>query len=405
MVLIPAPDLDLRNEEQLAAEAIARVSGALTVDRVVSQIAVLRAAITILQSGNAPAPICPELTNANPSSPHTVLLEVQGWLLGQQARRINQLPVRDEIEFHRLFGIEERDATPATTSLQFTVANVPLNTAVTVPGGTVVSTTDKAYSFATDIDLVIPYGNANGTVTATRTVAGATLLSPDVLTVMTDVIAFVSAVTNPSAVDSGTEAETVDAALQRARNYQRRGERLVSARDLEDAILEDIMLGAGIVKAFPFVKAGDFSSLNHLKAGYTTVVVMTPTGAVVTDAVKAQITEMLEQAIGAQFIYIIDPQFRTFSVEANLKLEGLTPQSAILAAVERSLRDFYAAKTGNFGRKILRAEIIAVIEGTTGVDRIASDNNGPIVQSPGADVDLAPYELPKLVNVTLHVVN
>ena len=405
MTLIPAPDLDLRNEELLAAQAIAYVSGGLTVDRINSWFVIWQEMRAQIESGAVVVPVCPELTNANPSSPHTVLLEAMAWVMAQGARRINQLPVRDEIEFHRLFGIELRTATPATTSLQFTVANVPLNTAVTVPAGTVVSASDASYSFTTDVDLVIPFGDASGTVTATRTVVGATLLSSNVLSVMTDVIAFVGSVTNTVAVDSGTDAETVDQALSRARNYQRRGQRLVSAADLESAILEDILLGAGIVKAFPLVIAGDFSALNHLHAGHTTVVVMTPAGNPVTSEVKARITEMMQQAIGAQFIYVIDPQFRTFSVECNLKLEGLTPQSAILPAVERNLRAFYAAKIGNFGRKILRAEIIAVIESTSGVDRIASGNDGPIVQSPGADVDLAPYELPKLVNVTLHVVS
>src|SRR5258708_18545170 len=117
---------------------------------------------------------------------------------------------------------------------------------------------------------------------------------------MTDVVAFVDSVANSAAVDSGTNAETVEQALQRAVNYQRRGERLVSARDLEDAILEDILLGAGIVKAFPFVKAGDFSALNHLKAGHTTVGVMTPTGSASSVAVQTQVTEAMQQASGAQ---------------------------------------------------------------------------------------------------------
>ncbi len=158
------------------------------------------------------------------------------------------------------------------------------------------------------------------------------------------------------------------------------------------------------MKAFPFVKAGDFSALNHLKAGHTTVVVMTPTGSAISVAVKTQITEAMQQAIGAQFIYVIDPIFSVFSVRANIKIEGLTSENAIKAGVEKNLRDFYAAKKGNFGRAILRAEVIAIIEGTSGVDRIVSDADGPIVDSPGADRGLAPYELPKLVDVTLTVV-
>jgi uncharacterized phage protein gp47/JayE len=406
MGLLQPPDLDIRDEEQFAAEAIGRVSGGLDVDRLNSQIEERRRLLSLMLAGGLPSvPICPELTNANPSSPHTVLLETLAWAMAQQARRINQLPVRDEIEFHRLFGIEVREATPAVTTLQFSVGSVPADTDVTLPAGTLVSTADNVYTFDTQEDLVIPFGELTGTVPATRTVAGATLLSPGVLTVMTDVIAFVTGVTNPDAVDSGTDDETVEQALARARNYQRRGQRLVSARDLEDAILEDILLGAGIVKAFPFVIDGNFSSLGHPHAGHTTVVVMTPAGNPVSDDVKAVIRTTMQEAIGAQFIYLSDPQFSDFTIEASIKIEGLTPQSAIKAGVESNLRTFYAAKKGNFGRRILRSEIIAVIEGTPGVDRIASDTNGPIVQSPGADIDLAPYELPRLGTVNLTVVN
>jgi uncharacterized phage protein gp47/JayE len=395
MGLIPAPILDDRNDEQLAAQISARVTGSLGVVRIDAQIRYLQELRGLVAGGQLPPPICPELTNANPSSPHTVLLEVLAWTMSQQQRKINQLPVRDQIEFHRLFGIELREATNATTSLQFTSDG---QNDATIPAGTEVATEDGSIVFTTDEELFIPADpeNTTGTVTATRTVRGITLLSPGTLTKLSDVIAFVTAVTNPDVVDSGTEAETVEQALTRARNYQRRGERLVSARDIEDAILEDILLGAGIVKAFPLIKEGDFDPLNHPKAGHTTVVVMTPTGNAVSDYVKAVINSAMQQAIGAQFIYIEDPHYVAFTVEANVKLETLVSQTAVLAAIEKNLRDFYAPKRGNFGRKILRSEIIAIIEGTPGVDRIDSDDDGPIVQSPAADLEVAPYELPKL---------
>jgi uncharacterized phage protein gp47/JayE len=407
MSLIPPPILDDRNDEQLAAEMIGRVTGSLDVTRIDAQILALRKLRDLVDAGALPPAICPELTNANPSSPHTVILEVLAWAMSQQQRKINQLPERDEIEFHRLFGIELREATKATTTLRFTSDG---QNDATIPAETEVSTEDGTIVFTTDEELLIPADpdNMTGTVTATRNVAGVTLLSAGTLTKMSDVIAFITAVTNTSAVDSGTDAESVEQALTRARNYQRRAERLVSARDVEDAILEDILLGAGIVKAFPFVRAGDFSALNHLHAGETTVVVMTPTGNPVTDEVKALITDAMEEAIGAQFIYVVDPQYVAFTVEANVKLESLVSQSAVLAAIEKRLRDFYAAKKGNFGRKILRSEIIAIIEGTPGVDRIQSDDDGPIVQSPAADMNVAPYQLPKLNaapgGVILHVV-
>ncbi len=407
MALIPVPVLDDRNDEQLAAQAIARATGVLDPARIDADIRKLTELKLLIQAGALPPAICSELTNANPSSPHTVLLEAFAWLCGQQQYKINQLPIRDQIEFHRLFNIELREATNATTTLRFTSDG---QNEATIPEGTEVSTADGTIVFTTDEELVIPADpeNITGEVTATCTVAGVQLLSPNTLTEMQDVIAFVAGVANPASVDSGTDAETIEQALTRARNYQRRGERLVSARDLEEVILEEILLGAGIVKAFPFVMAGDFSALNYVKAGHTTVIVMTPAGNAFSDAVKAYITDTMQQAIGSQFIYVSDPQYVAFTVEANVKLEGLTPQSTVLAAIERRLRDFYAPKKGNFGRRILRSEIIAIIEGTPGVDRIQSDGEGPIVQSPSADLTVEPYQMPKLNaapgGVSLHVV-
>jgi len=403
MALLVPPDLDIRDEEQLAAESIGRVSGSLTVERIDSQILSLRKLRSLVESGTLNAPICPELVNANPSSPHTVLLETFGWLMAQQSRRINQLPERDQIEFHRLFGIELREPTVATTTLQFTVTAIE-DTDVVIPDQTQVSTPDGQFTFETDQEIIIPWPETTASVGATRRIAGRVLLAPNVLTEMADPIAFVESVTNPQPVDSGTDAESVDEALARARNYQRRAERLVSARDLEDAILEDVLLGAGIVKAFPLIMAGDFTDLNHPRAGHTTVVVMTDTGNAVSEEVKARIVDSMQQAIGSQFLYIIDPLFVEFSIQASIKIEGITPQTAIKAGVEKALRDFYSTKRGNFGRPILRSEIIAIIEGTPGVDRIASDVNGPIVGNPAADVVLRPYELPKLNTVTLNVV-
>jgi hypothetical protein len=388
--------LDIRNEEQLAALAIARVAGARTLERIDEQLLELRAERLLVESGSLPAPVCPELSNSNPSSPHTVLLETMGWLLAQMARRINQLPVRDEIEFHRLFGIEVREAALATTTLSFTGGEIE----TVVPAGTLVATSDRRFIFATNEILHLPDGETRA-VSATCTAPGAVLLLPDTLTVMVDAIAYVDSVTNPAAVDSGSSAESVDQALARARNFQRRALRLVSAKDVEDFIFEEVLQRNGIVKVFPFVKAGDFGAYH---AGHSTIVVMTSTGNPVSTEIKTAIIDQLTQLIGSQFPYVSDPQFVAFNVDAEIKIEGIAPQLTIKAAVERNLRAFYATRIGNFGRRILRSEVIAVIEGTPGVDRINSDEDGPIVGSPAADVVLAPYQLPKLDSVTLTVV-
>ena len=81
-----------------------------------------------------------------------------------------------------------------------------------------------------------------------------------------------------------------------------------------------------------------------------------------------------------------------------------SPSDAVVALIERNLRNFYSASRENFGRPILRSEIIAVIEGTAGVDRIVVPESGVIIASPVVDTKLVEYQLPKLVNVTINVV-
>src|SRR5882672_3695365 len=117
---IPAPILDPRSEEQLAAQAIARVSGGWTTGLIDSRIKALQELRVLVAAGGL-IPACPELTNANPSSPHTALLEAQGWVAGQQLYYFNQVPDLNRIEFARLFKIELKAATRATTILRFSV--------------------------------------------------------------------------------------------------------------------------------------------------------------------------------------------------------------------------------------------------------------------------------------------
>lgn len=398
--LVPAPILDIRDEELLAAQAIARISGPLSVAHIDSDIEMLRQLREMVAAGGLPAPICPELTNANPSSPHTALIEVFAWLVAQITYRINQLPEKNQIEFARLFGITLREETKATTTLTFAVAP-PVNTSVVIPAGATVQTPDGLFAFTTATEKVIPYGSADRSVLAERTVAGRTLLSPNVLTVMVDPVAWVTSVTNASAVDSGNDRESVAAALERARNFQRKGERLVSAADIEAEIFDNVLRGNGVVRAFPFVKDGDFSA-NH--PGHTTVVVMTRNATPIDAATKELINASLKKLVGSQFVYIKDPTFVAFDVSSQARLTGISPQNAVVAAIEANLRSFYAATQANFGRPILRSEIIAIIEGTPGVQQIVAQPGGAILALPAADVVLAPYAIPKLNTVSTNVV-
>lgn len=400
--LIPAPDLEIRDEEQFAGEAIGRVSSGLTAARVRSQIEERRRLLDLILAGAlTDPPICPELANANPSAPHTVQLEAEAWLLAQQGYRINQIPKKNQIAFANLFNIGLREAEPATTMLEFTIGP-PNGVDVTLPLGTQVATSDGEIVFETTSQVVIPFGDTPSLVPARNLMAGSLLLAPDQLVKMIDPIAWVDSVTNPEAIDSGGDDEAVEEALERARSYQRRAERLVSTLDFEEAILQDVLRGNGIVRGFPFVVQGDFNGPRRV--GHSTFVVMTRNGNPISAADKAAVNAILEQRVGNQFIYISDPIYVNFNVAATVKLISNAPQAAALAGIEANLRAFYSADRANFGRPIVRSEIITVIEGTRGVDRIVSDPSGPILTSPLADVRLDPWQLPKLITVTLSAV-
>lgn len=403
---IDYPLIEIRDEDRLAAEAVARTSGGLTEEIVEAQIRERQEILKLIETG-LDTPVCAELTNANPSAPHTVLLEAMAWQIAQLAHRFNLVPEQNFIAFANLFGIEQREATFAETTLRFTVS-APLNTNVTIPAETQISDAEGKYVFETVSAITINYPTTTGAGLARRTVAGHTLLAPNVLTKMIDSVAFVTAVTNLSAIESGTELESIESTLDRVKRYQRRGERIVSTKDLEEAILEEALEGNGVVRAFPFVKNGEFqeedSDRKIYVTGHTTIIVMTKNGENVDSLMMAKIGALLNQCVGNQFIYVVNPRFVEFDVEVNVRLLTGSPQGAVVEAIENNLRNFYAASREQFGRKIYRSEIIAVIEGTPGVDRIEPLNSSQILISPASDTRLEEFELAKLVEVTINVV-
>jgi uncharacterized phage protein gp47/JayE len=399
---IEAPSLEIRNAAQLAAAAIGRVSSGLTPELLLEQIENRRELLKLVEEG-LETPICPEATNANPSATHTVVIETMAWLLAQQAYRLNQVPFAIFVAFANLFGIEQRVASAATGFVLFTV-DPPSNTDVTIPIGTEISTQDGSVVFTTTVAATIEYGDDEALIAVRRTVNGHTLLQPDQLTKLIDPVAYVTSVTNPTAIDSGSELEKIESALERVKRYQRRGERIVSTKDLEDAILDEGLLGNGIVRAFPFVVNGDYSG--EEKPGHTTVVVMTRTGDSVDAAASQRIASVIEQAVGNQFIYIVDPEFVDFDVEVIVRLtdNAIATGVAVQAAIERNLRNFYAAAREQFGRGIYASEIVAEIEGTAGVDRVERQPDGALLAQPAGDTEIAPHELARLVDVMIGIV-
>ena len=112
-------------------------------------------------------------------------------------------------------GVTRNPATPATTTLRFTLSAVR-DTATGIPQGTRVSTAGAIY-FATDVYAEIPEGSTTVDVPATCTVAGTdgNGFAAGELATIVDPIPYVASATNTTATEGGAEIESDDDLAER----------------------------------------------------------------------------------------------------------------------------------------------------------------------------------------------
>ena len=112
-------------------------------------------------------------------------------------------------------GVTRNPATPATTTLRFTLS-AERDTATGIPQGTRVSTAGSIY-FATDVYAEIPAGSTTVDVPATCTVAGTdgNGFAVGELSTIVDPIPYVASVSNTTATEGGAEIESDDDLAER----------------------------------------------------------------------------------------------------------------------------------------------------------------------------------------------
>ena len=112
-------------------------------------------------------------------------------------------------------GVTRNPATPATTTLRFTLS-AERDTATGIPQGTRVSTAGAIY-FATDVYAEIPAGSTTVDVPATCTVAGTdgNGFAAGELATIEDPIPYVASVSNTTATEGGAEIESDDDLAER----------------------------------------------------------------------------------------------------------------------------------------------------------------------------------------------
>lgn len=138
------------------------------------------------------AVVVAELSKANDASRQTLLRNARGQVLDSIGERL---------------GVERIDATPAQTTLKFTLSAAQAN-AITIPAMTRV-TSDGSLYFATDEACAIPSGQTVGVVTASCQTAGSdgNGLPAGTLTTLVDLQPYVQTVTNTTETAGGDDGE------------------------------------------------------------------------------------------------------------------------------------------------------------------------------------------------------
>lgn len=135
------------------------------------------------------------VSKANDAARQTLLRYARGQVLDAIGERL---------------GVERIDASPATTTLRFTLSAAQ-QVAITIPEKTRV-TADGTLYFQTDAALVIPSGELTGEVTASCTTPGTDGNGIGVgrITTIVDLQPYVQSVTNLTATSGGDEGEPYD---------------------------------------------------------------------------------------------------------------------------------------------------------------------------------------------------
>ena len=435
-VLIPDPVLDNRLEADRVAARIHRSIGGLTVDDaqlIIDYGEALRSMIGAV--GTVSDPLLPEFSSARAPEAHTVLLTEIELAYSETLFRFNQIPNKVRIALLRLLGIELRTALAATTTLQFTKADDYLNIEVTIPAGTEVATDDRKVVVTTNVELVIPIGEAAGSVGATVSIEGDIgRLPPNTVGLVLQSIAGVGSVTNTTALTGGADAETADQGKIRARQEFDIGEHLGSSLDWENWIYFEVLRRKGRITSFE----GYLSDFSKSSLGYLLLVVqgadgLAPTGQAegsggfnefqfnqnviggpggpsLIDRVAALINQ---RHVAGLSVAVRGPQFLTFDITASVKTEPGISAATLINKAKSNLSAFYDPLRFPYGPKEIDrflsiSDIVGQIEAASPrlISVARSEGNFAVtIKIDGIeyqeDIPLGIGELPSLGSVTL----
>jgi len=196
-------------------------------------------------------------------------------------------------------------------------------------------------------------------------------------------------VDNPIAATGGAASESLEHARRVAPATVRSTWKAVTKADYQ-----------ALCESFPGVAKAQVLDLNNeatLRI-YTVRVVIAPEGGgVPSPQLKADLRAFLDaRRMVTVAVDVDDPSYRAVPLAATLYIYPEQAADTVLQRALSALNDFFAFDVQSFGRAVYTSDLIALLDGVTGVSHVA-------LQTPASDVILAPRELATLGAVTLNL--
>lgn len=252
------------------------------------------------------------------------------------------------------YGVTRQSATPASTTLKFTLSAV-LDIDITVPEGTEVTTEEGEVTFSTLEELTIPAGETEGTVLAECEEAGSSGngYTAGLLNTMIDPVAYMESVTNTTATTGGEDDED-DSSL-----YNRMKESL------------EAYSTAGTAGAYKYHAMAHNASIEDAvvttpSAGCVDVTILLSGGEIPSDEVLEEMQEYLrsdEIRALTDYVTVSAPTAVPFNVTLTYYAEadGTDSQETLDAAVTQAVNDYVTWQTRKLGRRINPSKLIALV--------------------------------------------
>jgi hypothetical protein len=306
-----------------------------------------------------------QLNDFSDSNPLGVLLRSQAFAASEILYRVNKLPLALAVKLLELTGTVRRLGSKAQVLLTFSLS-APRSTPFTVPLGFEVVDRSGQFSFFTEAVLTIPAGAAFGSVSAlAKEVGNRYNLPAFTVNQITQPLAFLASVTNAEPSQGGSEAETVESAIERGL-IALRSRNAVSALDFEQKA-QDLMGEGSRCKAIGLLAADRITE----QAGAVHLFLLSATGEPANPALINRVFAEVSKSVLLGVSLYVSPM-DLLPVSANIIARIIPGSDPAIVADElwTAYVDYLSPKAYEPGETLLIKELEHQLRFVTGLEYI-----------------------------------